>query len=60
MEKQSILDQLNLLYDLARFQDNTFMANKLLEIRQSLADLWITEEYYYEQIKRQLSDDNNI
>ena len=60
MEKQSILDQLNLLYDLARYQENTFMANKILEIRQSLAELWVTEEYYYEQIKRQLSDDNNI
>lgn len=60
MEKQSILDQLNLLYDLARYQENVFMANKILEIRQSLAELWVTEEYYYEQIKRQLSDDNNI
>ena len=60
MEKQSILEQLNLLYDLARYQENTFMANKILEIRQSLAELWVTEEYYYEQIKRQLSDDNNI
>jgi len=60
MEKQSILEQLNLLYDLARFQENVFMANKLLDIRQSLANLWIQEEYYYEQIKRQISDDNNI
>lgn len=60
MEKQSILEQLNLLYDLARYQENVFMANKLLEIRQSLADLWMQEEYYYEQIKKQLSDDNNI
>jgi hypothetical protein len=60
MEKQNILDQLNLLYDLARYQENVFMANKLLEIRQSLADLWIKEEYYYEQIKKTLSDDNNI
>lgn len=58
MEKQSILEQLNLLYDLARFQENVFMANKLLEIRQSLADLWIQEEYYYEQIKRQISEDS--
>jgi hypothetical protein len=60
MEKQNILDQLNLLYDLARYQENVFMANKLLEIRQSLADLWIKEEYYYEQIKKTLSDDYNI
>lgn len=60
MEKQSILDQLNLLYDLARHQENVFMAKKILEIRQSLAELWIQEEYYYEQIKRQLSNDNNI
>ena len=58
MEKQSILEQLNLLYDLARFQENVFMANKLLEIRQSLADLWIQEQYYYEQIKRQISEDS--
>lgn len=58
MEKQSILDQLNLLYDLARYQENVFMANKILEIRQSLAELWIQEEYYYEQIKRQLSEDS--
>lgn len=60
MEKQNILDQLNLLYDLARYQENVFIANKLLEIRQSLADLWIKEEYYYEQIRKTLSDDNNI
>jgi hypothetical protein len=60
MEKHNILDQLNLLYDLARYQENVFMANKLLEIRQSLADLWIKEEYYYEQIRKTLSDDNNI
>lgn len=60
MEKQNILEQLNLLYDLARYQENVFMANKLLEIRQSLADLWIQEEYYYEQIKRELNNDNNI
>lgn len=60
MEKQSILDQLNILYDLSRHQENVFMAKKLLEIRQSLAELWIQEEYYYEQIKRQISDDNNI
>lgn len=60
MEKQNILDQLNLLYDLARYQENVFMANKLLEIRQSLADLWIQEDYYYEQIRKRLSDDNNI
>ena len=60
MEKQSILEQLNLLYDLARYQENTFMANKILDIRESLAELWTKEQYYYEQIKRQLSDDNNI
>ncbi len=59
MEKQNILDQLNLLYDLARYQENVFMANKLLEIRQSLADLWIKEEYYYEQIRKTLSNEDS-
>lgn len=59
MEKQSILDQLNVLYDLSRHQENVFMAKKLLEIRQSLAELWITEEYYYDEIRKTLSNEDN-
>jgi hypothetical protein len=55
MTKTEILQELQLLTDLASTMNDSFTYNKLTKVKDSLISLWDKEDMYYEEIKRVLN-----
>ena len=60
MTKTEILQELQLLTDLASTTNDTWSFNKLTKVKDSLESLWQTEYFYYEQIKQVLNYDETM
>ena len=55
MTKTEILNELQLLTDLAGTMSDSFTYNKLTKVKDSLESLWQTEYAYFEEIKQVLN-----
>jgi len=55
MTKTEILQELQLLTDLASTMNDSFTYNKLTKVITSLESLWQTEYVYFEEIKQVLN-----
>jgi hypothetical protein len=55
MTKTEILQELQLLTDLASTMSDSFTYNKLTKVKDSLESLWQTEHAYFEEIKQVLN-----
>lgn len=60
MTKTEILQELQLLTDLASTMSDSFTYNKLTKVKDSLISLWNTEDMYYEEIKNALQMDETF
>jgi hypothetical protein len=60
MTKTEILQELQLLTDLASTTNDIWSYNKLNKIKNSLESLWQTEYAYFEEIKQVLNYDETM
>ena len=60
MTKTEILQELQLLTDLASTTHDSFSYNKLTKVKDSLISLWNTEDLYYEEIRNALQMDETF
>lgn len=60
MTKTEILQELQLLTDLASTMSDSFTYNKLTKVKDSLISLWNTEDMYYEEIRNALQMDETF
>jgi len=60
MTKTEILQELQLLTDLASTTNDTWSYKKLNKIKTSLESLWQTEYAYFEEIKQVLNYDETM
>ena len=60
MTKTEILNELQLLTDLASTTNDTWSYNKLTKITTSLESLWQIEYAYFEEIKQVLNYDETM
>jgi hypothetical protein len=60
MTKTEILNELQLLTDLASTMSDSFTYNKLTKIKNSLESLWQIEYAYFEEIKQVLNYDETM
>ena len=60
MTKTEILQELQLLIDLASTTHDSFSYNKLTKVKDSLISLWNTEDMYYEEIRNALQMDETF
>lgn len=60
MTKTEILQELQLLTDLASTMSDSFTYNKLTKVKDSLMSLWNTEDMYYEEIRNALQMDETF
>jgi hypothetical protein len=60
MTKTEILQELQLLTDLASTTHDSFTYNKLTKVKDSLISLWNTEDLYYEEIRNALQMDETF
>jgi hypothetical protein len=60
MTKTEILQELQLLTDLASTTHDSFTYNKLTKVKDSLISLWGKEDMYYEEIKNALQMDETF
>jgi hypothetical protein len=60
MTKTEILQELQLLTDLASTMNDSFTYNKLTKVITSLESLWQTEYAYFEEIKQVLNYDETM
>lgn len=60
MTKTEILQELQLLTDLASTMSDSFTYNKLTKVKESLISLWNTEDMYYEEIRNALQMDETF
>jgi hypothetical protein len=60
MTKTEILQELQLLTDLASTTNDTWSYNKLSRVKDSLESLWQTEYAYFEEIKQVLNYDETM
>jgi hypothetical protein len=60
MTKTEILQELQLLTDLASTTHDSFTYNKLTKVKDSLISLWGKEDMYYEEIRNALQMDETF
>lgn len=60
MTKTEILQELQLLTDLASTMNDSFTYNKLTKVKDSLISLWDKEDMYYEEIRNALQMDETF
>lgn len=60
MTKTEILQELQLLTDLASTTHDSFSYNKLTKVKDSLISLWDKEDMYYEEIRNALQMDETF
>jgi hypothetical protein len=60
MTKTEILQELQLLTDLASTTHDSFTYNKLTKVKDSLISLWNKEDMYYEEIRNALQIDETF
>jgi hypothetical protein len=60
MTKTEILNELQMLTDLASTTNDTWSYNKLSRVKDSLESLWQTEYAYFEEIKQVLNYDETM
>lgn len=60
MTKTEILQELQLLTDLASTMSDSFTYNKLTKVKDSLISLWNTEDMYFEEIRNALQMDETF
>jgi len=60
MTKIEIIQELQLLTDLASTMNDSFTYNKLTKVKDSLISLWNKEDMYYEEIRNALQMDETI
>ena len=60
MTKTEILQELQLLTDLASTMSDSFTYNKLNKVKDSLISLWDKEDMYYEEIRNALQMDETF
>ena len=60
MTKTEILQELQLLTDLASTTHDSFTYNKLTKVKDSLISLWNKEDMYYEEIRNALQMDETF
>jgi hypothetical protein len=60
MTKTEILNELQLLTDLASTMNDSFTYNKLIKVKDSLESLWQIEYAYFEEIKQVLNYDETM
>ena len=60
MTKTEILNELQLLTDLASTTHDSFSYNKLTKVKDSLISLWNKEDIYYEEIRNALQVDETF
>ena len=60
MTKTEILQELQLLTDLASTTHDSFSYNKLTKVKDSLISLWNKEDMYYEEIRNALQMDETF
>jgi hypothetical protein len=60
MTKTEILQELQLLTDLASTTHDSFTYNKLTKVKDSLISLWDKEDMYYEEIRNALQMDETF
>ena len=60
MTKTEILQELQLLTDLASTMSDSFTYNKLTKVKDSLISLWNKEDMYYEEIRNALQMDETF
>ena len=60
MTKTEILQELQLLTDLASTMNDSFTYNKLTKVIISLESLWQTEYAYFEEIKQVLNHNETM
>lgn len=59
MNKQQIIDELNLSIDILDSIDNILVANKLRRIKESLINEWDLSDFYMELMKKELYYNEN-
>jgi hypothetical protein len=60
MTKTEILQELQLLTDLASTTHDSFSYNKLTKVKDSLISLWGKEDMYYDEIRNALQMDETF
>jgi len=60
MTKTEILNDLQMLIDLASTTHDSFSFNRITKIKESLESLWTNEEMYAEEIKQVLNYDETM
>jgi len=55
MNKQQIIDELDVISAIAEVNDNVLICNKVRRIKEALTTEWDNSDMYYEEFKKHLS-----